>query len=453
MSIGSDVSTDVQIIRLKNSREPIVIETKTTTTTTTVTKRICIAKDANIDIADIKSLLNEDLQAHAITTTAEFKPKSSDRATSNFDLLKSPIHQIDSPLSSTKIEYFGENNEKDSTTTRKKEKKKKDANFLSPNLSKIPAEKHFKRTAANIDQTLKKKKPSNQSKMDSYSTRSKKVTAKNQNDSIGKENYIDGLISKYMTLENKPRQKNPKKSKAKTNETEKDIDKDKRVEPEKVDFLPTVQNDLSAIFENPFEEVDSPMRPVAENASTIDFDGSCNGYFDDKVADIQPYSVGHTVKNDIKKESKVSSKTTESSQKIKRIKPSKPLKSSKKNETKQKASSKKIQAIKATHSNNNLSPIMIYSPSTQKTLTFGDDNKLILTKDMIEKKMKNFPNSSKSMMERFERFKEMRVDADSRVFFYPESKEESESDDSDDSDILKHLRNQSKGLLIKEYNC
>lgn len=446
MNIGSDVSTDVQVLRLKNSREPIVIETKTTTTTTTVTKRICI-NDANIDIADIQSLLNDDVKTHAITTTAEFKPKSTERATSNFDLLKSPIHQIDSPLSSTKIEYFGENNEKDSTTTRKKEKKKNDANILSPNLSKIPAEKHFKRTATNIDDTLKKEKASNQSKMDSYSTRSKKVTAKPQNDSTGKENYIDGLISKYMTLENKPRQKNTKKTKAKTKETEKDNDKGKRKEPEKVDFLPTVQNDLSAIFENPFEEVDSPMRPVVENASSIDFDGGGNGYFDDDAADIQPYCVEHPVKNDTKKKSKVSPKSTESSQKIKRIKPSK------KNETKQKANSKKIQAIKATQSNNNLSPIMIYSPSTQKTLTSRDDNKLILTKDMIEKKMKKFPNSSKSVMERFERFKEMRVDADSRVLFYPESKEESDSDDSDDSDILKHLRNQSKGLLVKEYSC
>lgn len=453
MNIGSDVSTDVQVLRLKNSREPIVIETKTTTTTTTVTKRICIANDANIDIADIQSLINDDVQTHAITTTAEFKPKSNGKVTSNFDSLKSPIHQIESPLSSTKIEDFGENNEKDSTTTRKKEKKKNDTNFISPNLSKIPAEKIFKRTATNIDHTLKKEKASNQSKMDSYSTRSKKVTAKPQNDSTGKENYIDGLISKYMTLEKKPRQKNTKKPKAKTNETEKDNEKGKK--PEKVDFLPAVQNDLSAIFENPFEENDLPMRPVAENASTIDFDGGCNGYFDDEAADIQPHNVDNlSTKETVKKSSKVSSKTTESSQKIKRIKPSKPLKPSKKNETKQKASSKKIQAIKSTQSkNNNQTPIMIYSPSTQKTLTSGDDNKLILTKDMIEKKMKKYPNSSKSMMERFERFKEMRVDADSRVIFYPESKEESDSDDSDDSDILKHLRNQSKGLLVKEYLC
>lgn len=59
-----DVNTTVQISKIlaPNSGEPFVVETKTTTTTTTTTttKRICVGKDANVDLTEIQALLDDD---------------------------------------------------------------------------------------------------------------------------------------------------------------------------------------------------------------------------------------------------------------------------------------------------------------------------------------------------------------------------------------------------------
>lgn len=62
--MDSDVNTSVQISKIvaPNSGEPFVVETKTTTTTTTTTttKRICVGKDANVDLTEIQALLDSD---------------------------------------------------------------------------------------------------------------------------------------------------------------------------------------------------------------------------------------------------------------------------------------------------------------------------------------------------------------------------------------------------------
>lgn len=62
--MDSDVNTTVQISKIvaPNSGEPFVVETKTTTTTTTTTttKRICVGKDANVDMTEIQALLDND---------------------------------------------------------------------------------------------------------------------------------------------------------------------------------------------------------------------------------------------------------------------------------------------------------------------------------------------------------------------------------------------------------
>lgn len=456
MSDGGDVCTDVQILKfVQNSREPVVVETKTTTTTTTVTKRICIANDANIDITDIQSLLNtnNDTKTNAIPNTAQSNAKhtvtnktttANVKGTSNFEL--SNQNQNQSLLSSTKIDGLIEPDEKENICAKKKAKSQHET-FLSPNLSKIPTENHFKIKEKNTE-CKKKEKKTKPPKMNTYSTRSKKASINDETGAVDKEKYISGLINEYMSLEKKPQRNRTKKSTPKGKENKK--------EQEKKPISPVSPKDLSAIFENSVEGNFSPpqstkLQTIA--SSDVDFD---NNEYDISLADYQSENTHEdgaihegAVHDELKKNKskRLAANASKSNQSTRQTG------ATKKAEPKQKTAPQNARTSKIKsnmESNDKQAPIMIYSPSARYKLKSSADNKFILTKKMIEKKLKMHPNSAKSMLDRFDEHNEMTVDAESRLIYYPQSNDE-ESDEESTDDLLNVLRNQTQPLLVKEY--
>ncbi|XP_031620732.1 uncharacterized protein LOC116339164 [Contarinia nasturtii] len=429
--MNGEVCTDVQISKLiTNSREPIVVETKTTTTTTTVTKRICIANDANIDITDIQSLLDikdipqtkaidctklppkPDVTTNKVTTLDTTKCKST-----GLDLNKS----IPSLLSSTKIDALADLNEIETCV-------------FSTNSSK--SDKHFKVADRNID----KKKKSMEAQRKKISGRSMSTT----NDA-NKNKYIDGLINEYMTLEKRPRR-------------------------EKVANIqepsPSETKDLSAIFELSSESINSPELPRSTSISPIEFDAfdNENNYADPIDNLMESPKVIASTTSTKRKEKKTHkrllstvtneedavqatenfSKRTRNSKKV--PKESKREKPSIKKETPQQQqpldSMNLCQNIKK-------SQIKIYSPSARGKLRADADNRMVLTKKMIEKKLQKYPQSSE-LLQRLGKSNEMIVDADSRLIYYLGENGKKEEDEANDMDFLSLLQKRSKPLLVKE---
>lgn len=171
-----DVNTTTQISKIiaPNSGEPFVVETKTTTTTTTTTtvkKRICVGKDANVDLTEIQALLdNDDVDelvdevppkvnvTNTITSTGE-KNKSKQHNETTVDKSKkrdkskirnkkrktTSNHRLSdenrSPfLSSTKIEDSLKSSSQNKHQDSFKDQQKTTTKIVcSPNLSKISA--------------------------------------------------------------------------------------------------------------------------------------------------------------------------------------------------------------------------------------------------------------------------------------------------------------------------
>lgn len=98
--------------------------------------------------------------------------------------------------------------------------------------------------------------------------------------------------------------------------------------------------------------------------------------------------------------------------------------------------------------NNKKSPIKIYSPSTRGKLRTDADNRLVLTKKMIKKKLQNYPQSSQ-LLRRLGKSNEMVVDADSRLIYYPQEHVEYDEEESN-LDFLSFCQKRSKPLLVKE---
>lgn len=467
MDNGVDITTDAQIMELmKNSNEPVVVETTTTTTTTTtVTKRICISNDANIDITDIRSLLNMGDTSNTNAITAPTQPNQADKtkikkekSAFDFELPKKSIsNRNQTLLSSTKIDGLFDLDEKENKIRTEKKTKSHNDNFLSPNLSTIPSEKFFKTKEKNTNQSKKKVNNSIQPKMDAYSTRSKNASAKTEiKPTAEKKEYIDGLINEYITSERKLRRKDAKEPKASGKVKAKATEN----EEETKQSTPTAPQDLSAIFETSVERVASP--PQMDSEFTTDFDDIGQENYNIDLDDDQ-FQINDAIsaKNELKKGGNVKgTKTTKnpSNSKTSDKKPSrtddrkvkKPTKISKTNE---KAIAKKLQTIKTEFKAEPNKPIMIYSPSTRDKLKPSAGNKLILTKKMIEKKMQKHPNSSKNLLDRMGDCNEMTIDADTRLIYYPETNGDLNIEESEDIDLLDVLRKQHKGLLVKEYLC
>lgn len=457
--------SDAQLTKFfsANAREPIVVETKTTTTTTTVTKRICIWKDANVDLAEIQSLLEND-NANTKATTSIKPPIADDTTNENTlirkrgaknhsDSVKRKENPNQSLLSSTKIDDFAESNEKKHFLDENQTPFQR-ASILSPNLSKI--NKHFevsnrnvknKAKKATVKKNVKKMQTAAESDSNQRSTRSKTTASKVSTDSVEKSDYINSLISEYMTLDRKPRRKLPPKK----------VD----TAPVKPAPLPPLeQKDLSAIFENSDEDEDSPMREPF-SVSPIHFDGANNDYdysatMDDQSPVHNQCSSAETSTDEMPaiETAKENNKNKQNKRKFPKSTGESKL-SDAKTVKKSRKTSKTVTTTKATKPKQNQtheqSPIMIYSPSHRGQLKFGADNKLVLTKKMIENKLRNNPGSSQSMLGRLGSSNEMTVDANSRLIYYPNANEQSDDEIvSDEVDFLSIIASKKKPLLVKE---
>lgn len=489
---------DVPLVKyITNSREPFVVETKTTTTTTTttVTKRICLPKDANLDPAEIQSLLNGENptpitptknvscivppNANVITdhtaTTIEDKG-----ATQILAITKSAIipnkDQNQTLLSSTKIDNSSEPPQSDKIT--ENDLPDPPTEFLSPNFSDIGNDNQFKVNDKNVQKPREQNpmpkimKPKNMDaplEQKQRSTRSKKNATKSSvAGSPKEENYIDDLISEYMALEKKPRRKksSPKVEKPPTPQT------------------PTYPDlkDLSAIFENSLEGQASPLTARLSSVSPIDFNGASNvGYcmgsvdyespannqFSDvSVSDANEPLPADSPLKEIVKNTRKKRNLPQSPDKREAVSTAndggKSRKTTKKVTKTTKSANKPIKTEKSSilaisHQSKSgfHSPIKIYSPSGRSKLRSKSD-KLVLTKKMIEKKLQSLPKSSKTLLNRLSRSHDITVDADSRLVYYPNENENDDSgkqtidDDNDDTDILSVMALKRKPLLVKE---
>lgn len=471
--MSDEICTDIQISKLiTNSREPIIVETKTTTTTTTVTKRICIANDANVDLTDIQSLLEtkENLQTKAIPPNADDISKnvstSKKDKRASIDRSSSRKSREGSFLSSTKIDSLTESNDiKDFVCENETLKQKS----LSPNLSKNKSDKYFEAKNKNFEKktTAKKNSKYMEATKDKCSVRSK--TDKNRSN-INKDNkYIDSLINEYMTLEKNPKRKPSKKrekvekkeeKKEKKEEEKKEENEEKKKTKKKTECAPPVElKDLSAIFEQS-TEFESPFRPRPKSLSPIQFDGICNDDYDIGPVENQPefpneddelHMTGvlkvenSTNKRKMSDKDKVSD--TETSKKSRHISKKQPSDHKLKNASSTKHTEPSKQSANK-RSNESHSPIKIYSPSTRGKLRTGTDNRLVLTKKMIEKKLQKHPSSSEKILQRLGNSKEMMVDANSRLIYYPNKIDENEV--ANDIDFLSVLQKRRNPLLVKE---
>lgn len=450
--MDGEVCMNVHVTKLlANSRDPFVVETTTTTTTTTVTKRICVSKDANIDLTDIQSLLdandNPKTDTYAISNETAFNDSAkqpqnsveSERATDFFDSIKltSNDKQNKSIFSSTLI---GVDRASD-VHNESSEKLKK--NYFAKSQSKNTFDESEK-----TDRKMAKTrvKPSTRSKKTDDASKDK-----------DKDNYIDGLINQYMTLE---KSKNKKPANKVTNEKKKKEQKEPKEPKKPVETKPEFEpKDLSAIMETSTECVDTPVYPIspAIPLPAIEFDGITNDDYNVLVSENQSEWTNSSVmptedkENNRKRKAKAIADTN-SDRRVTRQ--SKKTKESKKPARKTDTMSEKcLIPSKQTDENNankEQSPIKIYSPSIKgKFRRTTTDSKLILTKKMIEKKLQNHLSSSKDILGRMGRSNELVVDPDSRLIFYPKKNDELE-ETSDEKDFLFLLQKKSKPLLIKE---
>lgn len=473
-----EVSTDVQITKYKgNSREPIVVETKTTTTTTTttVTKRICLPKDTNYDVAEIQTLLNGDNTAATdlskilppnsdITSTKSINTKNNDTVIST-ELRKNPVDldNTQSLLSSTKIENLTE-----SPISHKCDEKtltdSPQSDFLSPKLLTISnTESPLKDNNKNAKKSIKSKNSKTLAKSKSNGPSKKKMAkeksqpAENEkrttrSTTLENEKYIDSLINKYIKLETKPvkRVKSQKQPKA------------QKQPPQ----LPSVSElkDLSAIFENSAEGFESPLAEQPSDTLNISFNNENNTEQYIQPADF-PSPIQTNSTNEFILPAKEPLKQINNNRNKKRTITNDKLEPS--NIKKRQKTTKSIQKIhktimKPSENDTNFSnctigsnsPITIYSPSTRGKIGRNAPNKITLTKKMIERKLESHQNSSKCILKRFNRSKAITVDANSRLILYNPNGEETEESNisaiNDEIDILSVIVQKKKPFLVKE---
>lgn len=444
--MSEEVFTDVQISKIiGNSREPIIVETKTTTTTTTttVTKRICIANDANVDLTDVQSLLECKDTTQKTAKQINAPPKTDDRS-KNAPTFVKDTHDTtkktkdksdDSFLSSTKIHSLTESNEIENLHGEKDTFDDKPQSF-SPNLSKIV----FDKKDGNISKKMPKvKSETKETKNDGRSIRLKAIRNKSNSNKNENNKYIDGLINEYMTLEKNPRHKQTKKR--------------EKEEQKKPDCAPLESKDLSAIFEQS-TEINTSLCLNPRSPSPIAFDG-CE--LDDyKIRpDNDELHVDGVILNEDRSNKSKTSKThnvlTEQNTKRTRVLKRLPKTSKTSDDLVLKSTVSSGQS-ESCRSTDGFTPIKIYSPSTRGKLRTDADNRLKLTKKMIEKKLQKHPNGSKSILQRLGRSNEMTIDADSRLIYYPNENSELENEVTNNVDFLSVLQKQSKPLLVKEIN-
>lgn len=118
-------------------------------------------------------------------------------------------------------------------------------------------------------------------------------------------------------------------------------------------------------------------------------------------------------------------------------------------------------------STTNYSPIKIYSPSHRTKFRSSADNKLLLTKRVVARKLQNLPTPSKKILDRFN--KAHPIDANSRLIYYPNndgdddgqgainnhsvdvnSKENMAASNNKGKDFLQLLKQKRRPLLVKE---
>lgn len=433
---------DEQITKIiANTRKPIIVETKTTTTTK-VTKRIFIADDTSIDLTDIETLLEikgnsqpkisiAPPNANVITKNVQHYDTSR-RATNGTNLVNEK--QNSSFLSSTKIDNLAEFDEI------------ADCCFKTPALEPIPnlSEIKIKQIFETKDKNINKKMPKERSVIPKTAKRARSNTIANKSNSKKGINYIDGLINEYMTLEKNPRRKQSKKQDKEEKET---LSK----ENSKTQCAPLETKDLSAIFELS-TEIETPLPEKNQNISTM-VDDICNDDYDNEPIDkkLELHNTNQPVVGN--KSTRKLSKTNKDSDENKVIK-SETRNRRNQNSKKLPKIDRPINAASQKSSNNgsneNHSPIKIYSPSTRGKLRTGTDNRLVLTKKMIEKKLQKHPESSKIMLQRLGHSNEMTIDADSRLIYYPNNTDESEKDVAKGTDFLSVLQKRCNPLLVKE---
>lgn len=315
-------TTKLQITKIlpPNSGEPFVVETKTTTTTTTttVTKRICVVKDANVDLTEIQALLDDDKLTtnHAIVdtvppnlnVTAANANKSNQNATT-VDRSKrakqtdstrkskptkrlSDEHQstllsstkIENSLDSSKSTSKSQNKSQNSLNNNSQQEKSAAPIVGSPNLSKISTisssggsgtnnkTKNTKNDSKSSSSSNNKKSaPTNKKrktlknsakpqKMDAprSSTRRLRSTAENQN-----PNYIDDLIYKYISLDKKPIRR--KKVAPPIEKPSVPVSSTPPAPPPALSQQPSIElPDLSAIYETSTEEEEAAAAVVTD---------------------------------------------------------------------------------------------------------------------------------------------------------------------------------------------
>lgn len=203
-AISTDIHEEIDL----QTQDTMVVETITTTTTTTTKKRIYV-KDANIDLTNIQSLLDDETDTYALTAIANTasdhicqltngkikKPKENE----HFEKSANAIH---SPLSSTKVSdeiqtdeesdpliTFNKKNHHSAPKRSATSTKSSNHKVNSPNLSYIPCDKNKDSSKAESSKDLKKRTKT-------ISSKNMPKTPKNY-----KEKRIEDLISQYISVE------------------------------------------------------------------------------------------------------------------------------------------------------------------------------------------------------------------------------------------------------------
>lgn len=458
--MADEICADAQIIKLfPNPRESIIVETKTTTTTTTVTKRICIANDTNVDLTDIQSLLEikDNPQTKTKTNQRTVPPNADDiskdvpkdRHTTNGTNSTKEVRgkkPNDSFLSSTKIDDLTEESNKIGKLLCEKDTFDQKSQVHSP--LRIKNKSYFTPKDKNTDKKMAKVKKVTEKKKGKSSIRLKTISNKSNN---SKDNmYIDGLINEYMTLEKIPRKQTKEKEK---------VEKKQEKEVEKKTECPSIEpKDLSAIFELS-TEIESPLRTSVQNLSPIEFDGICKDDYD--IGTINDQSeflhADELPMEDIPKENRKSKRNISKLDNVSNTKINKnrrqivkKQKEPKIDKTRNASFANASEQSTSKRCNEHYSPIKIYSPSSRGKIRKGTDNRLVLTKKMIEKKLHKHPGSSETMLQRLGHSNKMTIDANSRLIYYPNNINESEKEVASGVDFLSVLQKRCKPLLVKE---
>lgn len=413
-------------------------------------------------------------------------------------------------LSSTKIDGFDENsvfhesNKKRSISPNLSKKNPDAKHFKGTNKNSNQTVKTMAKISKKnlpTDNTEKKKdKLTNVKKDAKRSTRSKKSI----NNSKDNSKYIDGLINQYMVLEKNPRKNDIKsintteKSKKQRNETppaiaskdlsaifeisgeifvdspvqskrrRSDRNSTKTTKKSSIDFR-GINNDIDDEYYIPPFNNHSPSISPIEPSNEPDSKGASKDTKRKRIEDFidtekskkpernskKPIEIKKSVESkkpvDTKKsiEKKKSVETKKSIETKKPIDMKKPIEIKKPIETKKPLKRLQSSDGKSKISNENMSPIKIYSPSARGKFHTDIDNRLVLTKKMLEKTLQEYPKSSKSMLKRLGQSNKMTVDANSRLMYYP-SKDDKQKPSNNNTDMLMFLKQTSKPLLVKE---